>query len=35
MTTATIAMFAVPAPWAKLKRNTTRLVQLLRPKELV
>jgi phosphohistidine phosphatase len=34
MTTAAIAMFAVPKPWAKLKRNTTRLVQLLRPKEL-
>jgi phosphohistidine phosphatase len=34
MTTAAIAMFAVPEPWAKLKRNTTRLVQLLRPKEL-
>jgi len=35
MTTAAIAIFAVPEPWAKLKRNTTRLVQLLRPKELV
>jgi len=34
MTTAAIAIFAVPEPWAKLKRNTTRLVQLLRPKEL-
>ena len=34
MTTAAIAMFAVPEPWAKLKRNTASLRQLLRPKEL-
>ena len=34
MTTAAIAIFAVPEPWAKLKRNTVSLQQLLRPKEL-
>ena len=34
MTTAAIAMFVVPEPWAKLKRNTASLRHLLRPKEL-
>jgi phosphohistidine phosphatase len=34
MTTAAIAMFAVPDPWAKLQRNSAALKQLLRPKEL-
>ena len=34
MTTAAIAMFAVPEARAKLKRNTASLRQLLRPKEL-
>ena len=35
MTTAAIAIFEVPGPWAKLKRGEVALRQLLRPKELV
>lgn len=36
MTTAAIAIFEVPGPWAKLKRGGgVALRQLLRPKELV
>ena len=34
MTTAAVAVFEVPEPWAKLKRNTASLRHLLRPKEL-
>ena len=34
MTTAAIAIFKVPGPWAKLKRGEVVLRQLLRPKEL-
>jgi phosphohistidine phosphatase len=34
MTTAAIAIFELPVPWAKLKRNAASLRQLLRPKEL-
>ena len=34
MTTAAIAVFAVPVSWAKLERDTVAMQQLLRPKEL-
>jgi len=34
MTTAAIAMFDIPAGWAKLQRGGARLQQLLRPREL-
>jgi phosphohistidine phosphatase len=34
MTTAAIAVFAVPVSWAKLERDTAAMQQLLRPKEL-
>jgi phosphohistidine phosphatase len=35
MTTAAIAIFDLPVPWAKLKRGAASLQQLLRPKELL
>lgn len=35
MTTAAIAVFELPAGWAKLQRGGTRLQQLQRPRELL